>query len=305
MSAATVPQGLLCAGRRVLRSPASRLSSLARRPQRSPSFDPPLCPAGKPFGAREQWEYVTKPVAAGAKAGGSGFGERDAGRDGWTPQKFVDTANAHIREGVRQRNLAAASDWELTQDEVLAVRLFTGPGYQKINEFLREMAKLSVDMRRRVARCPEVTYAATCFHLVNGLRKLARVTNPDGALYRMVRGTLPADFQTKRDAHGLVTVVEPGCMSSSRDESVVSHYKDPNGQDVLWRIHPCAETEDAFHCGADVAVLSQYPKEEEVTFPPYTMLVVQKGKDGQLLDRYRERNDGSKYRQIDVVPHFV
>ena len=55
-------------------------------------------------------------------------------------------------------------------------------------------------------------------------------------------------------------------------------------------------------CGADVALLSQFPKEKEITFPPYTMLVVEKGASGkpEIKDC-----DGGRYRQITVVPHFV
>jgi hypothetical protein len=47
------------------------------------------------------------------------------------------------------------------------------------------------------------------------------------------------------------------------------------GEDnVLWQMHPHGETADAFHFGADISMLSQFPLEAEVLFPPSTMLVV-------------------------------
>ena len=110
------------------------------------------------------------------------------------------------------------------------------------------------------------------------------------AFYRGHGGKLPQEFEKKTDAHGLLTVVEPGCgrsaprrtsasrrdatgtagctsspsfgrcMSSSLDEGVVDHYRDKHGgQDVVWHIRSKPETDDAFHCGADVSLLSQFP----------------------------------------------
>ena len=95
-------------------------------------------------------------------------------------------------------------------------------------------------------------------------------------------------------------------MSSSLDEGVVDHYRDKHGgQDVVWHIRSKPETDDAFHCGADVSLLSQFPKEKEITFPPYTMLVVEKGASGKPDIKDVARPEGSHYRQITVVPHFV
>jgi hypothetical protein len=259
---------------------------------------------GVAFSAAQQWEYVRSPVAAGsARAQASGFGDRDGGHEGWTAETFLTKTNDFVRDGCTRNEVEAQL---LLMNEVLAIRLFTGPGYQPINEFLREMATLTVAMRRRVARCREVTYSSTCFHLCNGLRKLARASQVPGMLYRVVRGKLPQGFEEKKDAHGLLTVVEPGCMSSSLDESVVDHYRDKNGgHDVVWHIRSKPETEDAFHCGADVSLLSQFPKEKEITFPPYTMLVIEKGASGSPDIKDVARPEGGHYRQITVVPHFV
>lgn len=43
---------------------------------------------------------------------------------------------------------------------------------------------------------------------------------------------------------------------------------------VLWELHPSGESDGAYHRGASVELLSQFKGEEEVLFPPCTMLVV-------------------------------
>jgi len=48
-----------------------------------------------------------------------------------------------------------------------------------------------------------------------------------------------------------------------------------SGRSCLVCVQVCEESDEAFHMGADVSIISQFPKEQEITFPPYTMLVVQ------------------------------
>ena len=55
------------------------------------------------------------------------------------------------------------------------------------------------------------------------------------------------------------------------------HYMDKHGSpNVLWELAPIAADDTGFHRGADVAMLSQFPKEKEVLFPPCTMLEVRR-----------------------------
>ena len=54
----------------------------------------------------------------------------------------------------------------------------------------------------------------------------------------------------------------------------------------MWQLIPTAESDSAYHCGADLALLSQFAAEQEVLFPPTTMLVVlrEKGSDARPVE---------------------
>ena len=72
------------------------------------------------------WQYVTGP----ATPADCTPGRRDAANAGMLPADFVERANAFVasREALLARPLQ-----RLTEEEVLAVRLYTGPAYQPIN----------------------------------------------------------------------------------------------------------------------------------------------------------------------------
>ena len=57
-----------------------------------------------------------------------------------------------------------------------------------------------------------------------------------------------------------------------RRETPISYLGE--GNNVLWELKPQPQSDVAFHRGADIAMLSQFAAEEEVLFPPCTMLVV-------------------------------
>ena len=46
------------------------------------------------------------------------------------------------------------------------------------------------------------------------------------------------------------------------------------GSNVLWELQPRAQSDVAFHRGADIKMLSQFAAEDEVLFPPCTMFEV-------------------------------
>ena len=51
------------------------------------------------------------------------------------------------------------------------------------------------------------------------------------------------------------------------------------GSNVLWCLHPKPESDSGFHVGASIGELSQFSQEEEVLFPPCTMLIVKEKSD--------------------------
>jgi hypothetical protein len=95
-------------------------------------------------------------------------------------------------------------------------------------------------------------------------------------LYRGVRGELPEAFWL-RNNHGEVTALDLAMMSTSRDEAVSASFLDAGagGTNVMWELKCKAEDDTGYHNAADVSLLSQYPEEKEVLFPPLTMLVIQ------------------------------
>ena len=81
--------------------------------------------------------------------------------------------------------------------QVLAIRLYSGPAYQPMNEFLRQIGSLSGIYRSTVAQHVQVTFAATVAQLSSAIRKLAAISSPEEAckpLWRGVRGELSRGF---------------------------------------------------------------------------------------------------------------
>ena len=97
---------------------------------------------GKSYTLRGEWAYVTG--TARSKEGCTPR-TRDANNVGKTPEDFLALGNKWIRarraEGVGV--LMPESHALLTLDEVLAVRLYSGPCYQPLNAFLRQVVATS------------------------------------------------------------------------------------------------------------------------------------------------------------------
>ena len=155
-------------------------------------------------------------------------------------------------------------------------RTDTGPAFQPINAFLRQLSTLVEPFRSELARHPSLTFISTVTHITGAIRKIAAVASPAEVatpLYRGVRGVLPAAFFTA-DAAGLVCATDAAFMSTSRRRATPVQYMGA-AENVLWSLQPGAESDSGFHSGADVSLLSQFAAEEETLFPPLTLLVVQ------------------------------
>ena len=175
------------------------------------------------------------------------------------------------------------------------MRLYTGPGYQPLNDFLRQLGKLTGVVREGVAAHAGLTFTATAALLCSAIRKLSAVTSPEeleGPLYRAVRGELPRAFWLE-DKQGMVCAVDAGFMSTSKNRQTPIHYMG-GAANVLWELQPSAESDMAYHRGASVEMLSQFAGEEEVLFPPCSMLVVLKNqaKEGAAAQAHALRTAG-------------
>ena len=234
---------------------------------------------GKRYNLREEWAYVT---GEATKLPECTPGTRDEQNDGFTPFMFQVRINLkilrrrlHSMKNGQRPSLPTDAAY-LTLEEVLAVRLYSGPAYQPINDFLRQIAWLTGDYRDQLAKHAGVTFTATVQLLCRAIRKLAAITLPwetRKPLYRAVRGELPRTFWVK-DEQGLVTAVETAFMSTSSVAATCINYMQERGPNVLWQLTPRMEDDAGFHRGADISSLSQFASELETLFPPCTMLSV-------------------------------
>jgi len=67
-------------------------------------------------------------------------------------------------------------------------------------------------------------------------------------------------------------------MSTSKQRETPVHYMG-DGPNVLWELEPGKPSDAAYHRGADISMLSQFAAENEVLFPPGTMLVAKRVDD--------------------------
>lgn len=69
-------------------------------------------------------------------------------------------------------------------------------------------------------------------------------------------------------------------------------------KNVMWRLRANPETDDGYHYGADVSILSQFARENEILFPPCTMLAVELPSERapEMIDRIME---------LEAVPSYI
>jgi len=230
---------------------------------------------GARYTLAEEWEYC---LGESVERRDCTAGHRDCGRGGLRLDDYERLAEEYVSSRSPDAPL-------LSRDEVLAVRLYSGPAYQPINSYLRQVAALQGRHRAALASDPALTFAQTCRHLAAAVRKLAAVATADevaAPLWRGVRGELPRSFWVA-DSQGMVVATETAFMSTSRNKATPLAYMG-GGQNVLWKLHPRAESDVGLHMGADISMLSQFPGEAEVLFPPCTVLIVDSRRGGAKDD---------------------
>lgn len=136
---------------------------------------------GARYTLAEEWEYC---LGESVERRDCTAGHRDCGRGGLRLDDYERLAEEYVSSRSPDAPL-------LSRDEVLAVRLYSGPAYQPINSYLRQVAALQGRHRAALASDPALTFAQTCRHLAAAVRKLAAVATADevaAPLWRGVRG---------------------------------------------------------------------------------------------------------------------
>ena len=198
---------------------------------------------------RDEFDYVvTMEVGERADRRADATPERYA----WRLENFVDCD--------------AARRAKLLREEVVGLRLYTGPMYVHYNN--------------RVLRPGVQGSFVTTIHAINSaVVKLGKTQRALRVFRGLAGGVLPAEFLHENEM-GTRGGVEPAFMSTSTNREVALEYatRQRGLPATLFEIKM-----GMIDKGADVSTFSQFPSEEEILFPPLTGLeVVDEWQEGDL-----------------------
>ena len=179
-------------------------------------------------------------------------------KDGQGKPTILDEGNAGMRlaDFTRKANEALAactSKKRVTDACVLALRLYTSSTFRRLNASLRDKGTGKTTGSMRFRAC--VQCARTC---VLALQAIPRARE---ATFRGATGFLGDEFQ----ANGMG--MDFAFFSTSLDKGVASQFAGSTARSVLFEVVYLRGCQ-----GADVSLLSLYPGEKEVLFPPCTGL---------------------------------
>jgi len=115
----------------------------------------------------------------------------------------------------------------LTFEEVVALRLYTGPAFQHYNQHLRDLGEATkVGGAPQMQAKKEQHYTTTIHAIASAVKKVARVTPvpQGGKVYRGMSGVRLPDAFRVRDEYGCRGVVELGFMSTSTSKEQALAY---------------------------------------------------------------------------------
>ena len=178
-------------------------------------------------------------------------------------------------------HLAAVGVSPIRDDEFIALRLYTGPMFEKYCAVLRGVPPGSAFLTRKFQKlCLGNTYPATIYALDDALSKLSKISRAE-KVYRGVAGLRRTDEFLTRDEFGVRGGVEFGFLSATTDRSVALAYAaSGSSTGVVYEIQQTMGSR-----GADISWCSQYPFEKEVCFAPLLGLEVQEAADGAPAKR--------------------
>ena len=183
----------------------------------------------------------------------------------------LKAAGRHCREAVSVRSfrearariateLEEAGSAPLTVEEFFAARLYTGPMYMKYNGTLRGILPDSPPFFQIAFQrlCQGNNYAATIHTINTALVKLSTLQKVQ-KVYRGLAGKLPKPFRVE-DKFAARGGVELGFMSTTTNKEVAAEYAAAAPGSLLIELE-----QGLLDRGAEVAWLSEYPGEAEVT----------------------------------------
>jgi ankyrin repeat protein len=196
-----------------------------------------------------EWEYVVNP-----DPNKDYFGEA-------TPENSHGRTRQTVAELMAKDKIIEA---RLSKEELIGLRLYTGPMFVKYNCILRGFPKAVVDGLKGNR------YVTTLHAIVSGIRKLGRVEPiPEGrCVYRGLGGMLLPTAFHKPDELGCMGGVERAFMSTTTKRAIAVQYSG-NKTPTIFQI-----SIGQIDMGASLNILSQYAGEEEILMPPLSNLEV-------------------------------
>jgi hypothetical protein len=173
------------------------------------------------------------------------------------PDSMVEGRNTRTIDEL----LAAPEAKGLLPEEIIALRLCSGPMHYVYNDVLRDLDS---------GHGTRNTFPTTIALAISGIRKLGAVNKApdDGAVFRGLSGlALPREF-FELDEQGFAGGVEPSFMATTHDETVARKYSSGAGEyPTIFKL-----LLGKMSLGADISWLSQFAGEAEMLFPPRTHL---------------------------------
>ena len=173
-------------------------------------------------------------------------------------------------EGVIDHFQAKLRKQKLTEPEVIAARLFTGPCYAKMNASLRHASGALPDCL--AAHLKGNRYTNTIYLCASAMIKLSGASRIplDRKIYRGMAGIrLPDLFQVESEDGGKGGADFAFMSASTKRHVAVSYIKTEKGLPVLFEIDV-----GSIDRGAPLSFLSQFPGENEILIPPLSYLEV-------------------------------